>query len=81
MTKQKELEANAKGEGCLGRSQDDEPLFILCARDVLAVSTVDFWIRQAEHAGVPDPKLNDARRLLRAMLDWRETHGGGKTPD
>lgn len=81
MTKEKEIAANLKGEGCLGRSRDDEPLFILCARNRLAVDTVDFWIRQAEHAEVPDAKLNDARRLLRAMRDWRETNGGGKIPD
>lgn len=81
MTKEKELAAAARGEGCLGRSQDDEPLFILCARDVLAVDVVDDWIKRAEHAGVPDAKLNDARRLKMAMREWRETHGGGKVPD
>lgn len=80
MTKEKELAAAALGEGCLGRSQFDEPLFILCARDVFAVDVVDFWIKQAEHAGVNDAKLNDARRLKLAMRAWRETHGG-KVPD
>lgn len=81
MTKAKELEAAARGEGCLGRSQDDEPLFVLCARDRLAVDVVDYWIKLAEHAGVNDPKLNDARRLRSAMREWREAHDGGKVPD
>lgn len=31
MIKADEVAALARGEGCLGRSQDDEPVFILCA--------------------------------------------------
>lgn len=81
MRKDAELEALKNGQGCLGRSQDDEPLFILCGRDVLAAPTVRDWIRRAEHAGVPDAKLNDAKRLALAMDTWRESHGGGKVPD
>ena len=43
MTKAQELEAAARGEGCLGRSQDDEPVFVLCARDPVAASVVREW--------------------------------------
>ena len=35
MTKAEELKRAAEGKGCLGKSADDEPVFVLCARDVL----------------------------------------------
>lgn len=81
MTKREVLDAAANGEGCLGRSQDDEPVFVLCARDVLAIGAVQDWIRQAAHAGVNDAKIAGAMRDARQMNVWRKTHGGGRVPD
>jgi hypothetical protein len=81
MTKAEVLAAAATGDGPLGRSADDEPVFVLVARDVLAVTAVDEWIRSARHAGVNETKLLDARRVKAAMLAWRKAHGGGKVPD
>ncbi len=43
MTKALELESLAKGEGCLGKSADDEPVFILVARDMYAAEAVRHW--------------------------------------
>jgi hypothetical protein len=80
MTKAEVLAAAARGEGPLGRSGDDEPVFVLVARDVFAVAAVDDWIRSAEHAGVNDQKLEGARRVRQAMRAWRKAHGGGTVP-
>jgi hypothetical protein len=81
MTKADVLDATARGEGCLGKSADDEPVFVLVARDVFATSAVDDWIRAAERAGVNTDKLEDARRVRVAMRAWRLAHDGGKVPD
>jgi hypothetical protein len=81
-TKQSELDAAAKGEGCLGRSQDDEPIFILVARDRTSSKTVRQWVQNAKDAGCTnEAKLEEALALAFEMDKWREAHGGGKVPD
>lgn len=75
MTKQEELEANARGEGCLGRSQLDEPVFILCGRDPDAGAAVRKWADDREmrvsRAGLLDmrqrEKIAEARRHALTM--------------
>lgn len=47
MTKQETIDAAAMGEGCLGRSQADEPVFVLVARDQIAASVVRDWAERA----------------------------------
>ena len=81
MTKKETLEAALRGEGCLGRSQDDEPVFVLCARDALATSTIQDWVRRATTAHVNERKITDALVLGNEMDAWRRAHGGGKVPD
>lgn len=81
MTKDEELAAAARGDGCLGRSQPDEPVFILCARDCVAAETVRVWAMKAERLGVNAGKLAEARAHANRMDIWREVHGGGKVPD
>jgi hypothetical protein len=82
MTKLEELEAAARGEGCLGRSADDEPIFVLCARDRAASETVRQWAANAASAGCKNTdKLNEALRQASLMDDWRARMGGGKVPD
>ncbi len=81
MTKREVFEAAAKGEGCLGRSADDEPVFVLCARDVTAATAVRKWATSAELRGdVPLGKIAAAFDVANAMDIWRATHGG-KAPD
>jgi hypothetical protein len=88
MTKQEELRACARGEGCLGKSQDDEPVFILVARDMFAADAVRAWADRVEHkaavtgALTPERKLKiaDARGLADRMDTWRHEHTG-KFPD
>lgn len=80
MTKAEALALCAKGEGCLGQSADDEPVFLLCARDVLAAGAVYAWINAAELVGVPAQKKAAARHVLREMVEWQKTHAM-KVPD
>jgi len=81
-TKALELELNAKGEGCLGRTADDEPIFILCARDRTSSKTVRQWVQNAKDAGCTnEAKLEEALKWAHEAGEWRETHGGGKVPD
>lgn len=89
MIKRDEVAALAAGEGCLARSQDDEPVFILCGRDLFAARLVREWadevetaaVRMAELTAARQMKIAEARRLALAMDNWRAAHGGGKVPD
>ena len=80
MTKAEEVAAVARGEGCLGRSQDDEPVFVLVARDRYAAQAVRGWAALV-HAHGASPKADDALALAARMDAWREAHGGGRIPD
>lgn len=61
MIKSDAVKALAKGEGCLGRSQDDEPVFILVARDRTSSKTVRQWVQNARDAGCAnETKLSEA---------------------
>ncbi len=81
MTKDDEVAALAKGEGCLGRSQGDEPVFILCARDRYAANTVRTWAEKVAFMHGHTAKTDEAFALADKMDAWREAHGGGKIPD
>jgi len=54
---------------CYTRAADDEPMFILLARDPLAESLVRQW---ANHQPLPiDDKTAEAFACADAMRDWR----------
>lgn len=76
MTKLEELE-----KGTLSRATDDEPIFVLRAKDKLAARTILFWTDIATLAGVSFEKVNEARDFMRVMEKWAEENGGTKTPD
>ena len=80
MTKAKELQAYRRGEGCLAKSADDEPLFILCARDCYAPMTVREWAKRLSGGNGPDAKVDDAIACAQAMEQWQAEHGS-KIPD
>ena len=77
MEKQKEI---ADPESCLGRSKDDEPIFVLCARDVIAPGLVREWARYAKARGVNDEKIRTAFKLADDMERWQDVNGS-KLPD
>jgi len=70
-----------RGEGCLGRSQDDEPVFTLVARDATASMAVRRWAETLRVKVGVSEKVTSAMDQSFAMDDWRAAHGGGKLPD
>lgn len=75
MNKRDTLAAAAVGDGCLGRSRDDEPVFVLCARDPLAPALVREWAFCYERLNGASPKVDEALQLADQMRVWRETRG------
>lgn len=86
-------EQAARGEGCLGRAADDEPVFVLRAQDALAPEIVETWAFRLEHEtlGRDSPstrkrslsqisKIRGARALAREMRAWQASHDS-KLPD
>jgi hypothetical protein len=67
-------------QSCLNRSQPDEPVFVLAARDKCASLLVRIWCLVAALLGTPSKKIADARVLAEEMDDWQELHGS-KVPD
>jgi hypothetical protein len=65
-----ERELAARGEGCLGRAADDEPVFVLRAQDKLADQLVDSWADLVELGRGPSAKVVEARELAEAMRAW-----------
>lgn len=77
-----EVEALKVGTGCLAKSAPDEPVFILCARDVIAAECVREWGNRADAIGVPVEKVGAAFALADAMDAWRaENPDKCKVPD
>lgn len=76
-TKKEEL---ANPNGCLNRSQDDEPIFVLVARDALAPEVVRLWAEKAILLGTPAAKVDEALELVAQMEAWQAAHFS-KVPD
>lgn len=57
-TKREVLEGMMRGEGCLGKAADGEPIFVLRANDLTASITIHKWANYVEQAAdnVSDPK-------------------------
>lgn len=64
--------------GCVGHSADDEPLFVLCARDTFAAARVREWADQVEFVATNQGKMTkdlrekiaEARKIAMAMDAW-----------
>jgi hypothetical protein len=70
--KAEELALMAEGKGCLGKAADDEPLFILRAKDPAAAFIVRVWCQLAWQAELHEPeKIEDAKVLADRMEAWR----------
>lgn len=70
-TAKQERERAMRGEGCLGKAADDEPVFILRGQDVHAAGLVRDWADLAEGTKCPPEKISEARELARQMQNWR----------
>ena len=79
MTKSKTMMEAAAGEGCLGRSQADEPVFVICARDPQGGHVVRLWAKGAIDHRVDPDKIADALRIASSMDEWHEQQENLKT--
>ena len=80
VTKTDVLIAAARGEGCLGRAADDEPVIVLRAHDHIAPHVALDWVVKAKHAGVSTEKVAAMLEQITRMLRWQGQHGS-KVPD
>ena len=76
-TKREVVDAAARGEGCLGKAAEGEPVFVLRAQDKLAPMLVEFWAEMARANGCPKDKADDARVVADQMRKWPDR----KCPD
>jgi hypothetical protein len=75
-TKRIELES-----GVLTRVAEDEPVFILRAKDKHAADVVRLWAKKAELSGTPRAKVDEALDLAHEMDRWAKVNGGARVPD
>lgn len=64
----------ADPNSCLNRAGDDEPVFVLRAKDPLAARTVRDWAARAVLSGKHDDRAIEANRFADAMEAWRVKH-------
>lgn len=79
-TKREVLEAALRGEGILGRCADDEPVFVLCGRDIAASETIMEWCdvrtfymrQQLVFDAAEQSKVEQAKQVARACELWHD---------
>lgn len=70
MRKRDELQ---REDSCINRAGDDEPVFVLRAKDVLASALVRTWAEFADATGAHEPeRAAEARELADLMDEWAE---------
>jgi len=53
---------------------DDEPVFVIRGKDLLAINVVNFWIEEATLAGVNKEKIEAVEKHFAAIRDFQEQH-------
>lgn len=62
----------ANPASCINKAADDEPVFVLRAKDPEAVETVRTWASNARTRGTHEPeKIDEAFQLADQMAAWR----------
>jgi hypothetical protein len=59
---------------CINKAFDDEPIFVLRAKDPVAIQTIYYWMHQRICTGSEkynDPKMKEAEQLAQLMHQWR----------
>jgi hypothetical protein len=56
---------------CYDAAGEDEPMFVLLARDPLAPILVEAWASLREHAAGNPLKVAEARDCAKAMRTWK----------
>lgn len=81
-TAKETIEAALRGEGCLGKAADDEPVFVLRAQDLTAPERVLDWAIRVQQLRGEIPKTIQARSDAVEMRDWqRRNYKRVKVPD
>jgi len=62
----------ADPQSCLNRAADDEPVFVLRAKDPLAPTAIIEWAESASNQGLHADKIREALACADAMQQWRE---------
>lgn len=60
---------------CYAKANDDEPMFVLLARDPFAPILVKLWADLRAHAAGNPSKVQEARDCAVAMDTWRKLRG------
>lgn len=70
-------------DGCFARAMDDEPMFVLLARDPGAPALVRAWcdqrqreINEGKRPGSDIAQVNEARQCAERMEQWRDANDG-----
>lgn len=53
---------------------EDEPVFVIRGKDLLALKTIQYWIDLAKGAGVNDEKMNAVYRHHNDILVFQREH-------
>lgn len=61
-------------KGCLGKAADDEPVFVLRAKDAVSIGLIEQWIRVVEAARGPTEKTREARKVVVEFERWQYTN-------
>ena len=65
-------------ESTWNRAAEDEPLFVIRAKDKLSASMVRQWAEAAAMTGAHEPeKIQEARELAEIMESWRQENTDG----
>jgi hypothetical protein len=70
-----------KGIPSYDNAQQDEPLFVLRAQDMLAPEIVREWAYRALAAGTPHEKVDAARKCADEMENYQIQKQAKKVPD
>jgi hypothetical protein len=72
MTKKEELE---NPNSCFNKALDDEPIFVIRAKDPIGAFIVQQWIDRAIKRGLHANRVDAAIDVASSCLDWREKMG------
>lgn len=67
-------------DSVINSAQDDEPVFVLRARDMVSTATIEWWLWCAQNRGVPQKKLEKAEKQGRAADLWIDKKLPAQTP-
>jgi len=75
MYKMKKRDEIEQPGSCLNKAAEDEPLFVLRAKDPHAPGAVEHWASNAQQTGLHEPaKIAEARAIAEGMRDWHREH-------